>query len=482
MEEPVARSETLTARAIQAPREVIGEVRSRASSLGWRGWSGAVVVTACVVALAVGAGLAAAGLALLAVGALVVCLRWPGALGPRAAAALPAGERVVVLGAQVAPLEAVVGGGAVGYVTYLFARHERPRIQPVHWVFVALVAAVAFSIVGPVDTSDRFRELLFWGALGVVFHSVTTHSGAARPRRFLLGGLALATLVEASVALYEYLDRWSERFSALGGAIVYPLPEGTLGHPNALAQFLVLGVLVTVALGLAERRVLRRLAIVTAVAGSLALVVTFSRASWIAIVAGASVYLLERRARRPLLAAGAALALGAAALALLDAGAIGARISSLFSARLGGLYDFRLELVRRAARIVADHPLTGSGHFEEVGVYAGRPDLATHPHNLFLGLAVFFGIPAALAFAGLLLVALRAAWKGTRAATSPDRVRAIGLLAALVALLVNGLFEYPFWNPSLTALVVLVVALPVAQTPAARGNDTAESGPTQPVG
>jgi len=461
VKENVARSESLTGKAINSRVGAIGDaLRSHLASLGRRGQSGAAALAAGLITLAVVGGPAAAGLGLLALAALVTAFQRPYLLGPFVALLLPAGEYVHVLEAQVAPLEAVVGGGAIGYVARLAMRREGFRLGVAHWTFAALVAAIALSTLGPVDDSDRLRELLFWGSLGFVFYAVTAHLGSRRELRFLLVALAVSTLVEASLALFEYVDRWSERFSLRDGALVYPLPQGTLGHPNALAQFLVLAGLAVLALGLAEEGVLRHFGFLAVGAGSLALVVTFSRASWIAFAVGASVYLLERRTRIPVLAAGVVCA-GAAALTVLHAGAIGARISSLFTADPGGLYGFRLELVERGARIAAAHPLTGSGHFEEVGVYAGQPDLATHPHNLFLGLAVFFGIPAALAFAGLVFLALRAAWKGLRTRVGAHRLTAVGFLALLVAFLVNGLLEYPFWNPSLTVLVVLALAVAV---------------------
>src|SRR6185503_16837874 len=112
-----------------------------------------------------------------------------------------------------------------------------------------------------------------------------------------------------------------------------------------------------------ERGLLRRLAFATAGLTAVALVVTFSRASWIALAAGAAVYLLEPRARRPLLAGGAAVAAAGAALAFAGGGAIGARIESLFTSSVSGLADFRIELAERAARIAGDNPLTGAGHF-----------------------------------------------------------------------------------------------------------------------
>jgi len=468
------RPEPSTGNAIESDIPALaGWVRSEFQSLGRRAPGGSLAVLAGFGVLALVWDPAVAGLGLLATAASVTGFARPYLLGPLVALLLPAGEAIHVLDAQVVPIEAVVGGGAVGYLCRVATRREVVRMRAVDWVFVALVACIALSTLGPVDNSDRLRELLFWGALGVVFHAVAAHVHDRHARSLLLMALAASILVEASWALFEYIDRWSERSARLGGAIVFPLPEGTLGHPNALGQFFVLSVLAVVALALAERGAVRWLGFVAAGAGSLGLIVTFSRASWIAFAVGASVYLLERKTRVPVLVAGGIAALGAAALAVLGAGAIGARISSLFSGRLDELSDFRLELARRAADITADHPLTGSGHFEEIGIYAGRPDQATHPHNLLLGLAVFFGIPAALAFSGLVVLALKSAWKGSgRGGADTQRLMAVGFLALLVALLVNGLFEYPFWNASLTALIVLSLAVAVTldRAPAESGS------------
>jgi O-antigen ligase len=408
------------------------------------------------------AGAAAAALGALALVAGVASYRRPAVLGALVALLLPAGRHADVVGVEVSPLDAVVVGGAIGYLIAVSTGRLRLRLRAADWTFAVLLVCIAVSTLGPVDDTSRMRELVVWAGLAVVFHAVTRHLEERRDVGLLLGALAAAVLFEASFALYEYLDGWSERFSLRSGAIVYPLPEGTLTHANALAQFLVLGGFVVLALSLAERVLLRRLGLVTAAAASVALVVTFSRASWIAFAAGACVFLLDRRTRVPVLVGGAIATVAGTALALTNAGAIGARFSSLFSADTGNLSSFRLEIAERAVRIAADHPLTGSGHFEEIGVYAGRPDLATHPHNLFLGLAVFFGIPAALAFATLVVFAARAAWSAFRRGPDARRLTAVGLLAFLAALLVNGLFEYPFWNPTLTALVVLGLAAAVS--------------------
>jgi O-antigen ligase len=405
-----------------------------------------------------------AGLAALALAAGIVAYLRPGFLPALVALALPGGQATVVLGVQVAPLDAVAGGGAIGYLI-LAAQTPSMRVMRLpHWLYAGFLACVALSALGPADDTERLRTAIVFGALGVVFHALTTRLDDPRARRFLLVGLAAATLLEAVLALYEYADRWSDRFAERDGAIVYPLPQGTLTHPNALAQLLVLGALIVAALAFSEDGRGRRLALAVAGLSAVALLVTVSRGAWIAFAAGVAVYALDRRLRRRVLVAGCAVLAACALLAVASDGAIGARITSLFDRDTSALSNFRVELAERGARIAADHPLTGVGVFHEVGVYAGRPTIATHPHDLLIGVAVFFGIPAAVVFAAIVVTALRSGWRRSREWS----LTALGCLAAVVALLVNGLFEYPFWSAPLTALVVVVLGTAVGTTPISR--------------
>jgi len=195
----------------------------------------------------------------------------------------------------------------------------------------------------------------------------------------------------------------------------------------------------------------------------------FSRGAWISLAAGIAVFVVAERRHRLLVgAAGAGLAVVAGAVAVLDRGPLGERISSLFSGDAVSLYGFRATLVRRAIDVISHHPLTGAGRFLEQGLYAGRPTLATHPHDMLLGVAVFFGIPAALAFTALLALAVRAAWRAGRARDASLAAEGVGALAALTALFVNGLLEYHFWNSALTVEIVLLLILAVALGRAAK--------------
>ncbi len=375
--------------------------------------------------------------------------------GPLVALALPVDRGTELLGVHVWALHAVIGGAAVGYLAHLASTRQVARLRVEHWLYALLVGCLAVSILGPIDDSARIRALVAFGALGPVFHSVTTRVAERHARSALLAGLALAMVVEAVYTLYQYLDAFSERIDVRGGAVVYPSPLGTFPHQNLLGQFLVLGGLTVAALAFTERGRLRRAALAIAGLTALALVLTFSRASWIALACGAAIYAVDRTLRLRVAVVGVLAVVATVLLGVLGEGAIAARISTLWNGG-AGLSTFRLELAGSAARVVAEHPLTGTGVFREVGVYAGQPDIASHPHNLFLGLAVFFGIPAAIAFALLVARAFATAWRARTAGSVPSRT-AVGMLGALTAFLVNGLFEYPFWSLQLTALIVLVL-------------------------
>jgi O-antigen ligase len=422
----------------------------------------AALLGACAAAWA--GGPAAGALTLIALTSLAVAYLATPFVAPLIVLFLPSGALVAhVVGAQVLPLEAAVGGCALGYSLGFVIRRQRPELAPVDWAFVAFVAAVAASTLGPADNSQRARDVLFWGALALVFHAIRRNLRTEADFRRLLVALAAVTLGESAYAIFEYLSRLSESFSRLGGAIVYPQPEGTLLHPNSLGAFLVFSGLLLVALGLGESGWRRRLAILASGAAVLATAVTFSRGAWISLAVGAFAFLLDKRARKKLLFVGSGVVAVAFAVGFLGLGPLGARISSLASLDSNGLYGFRLELAHRAVDVIGRHPLTGVGVFDEYGVYASRPVEATHPHDLFLGLAVFYGGLAAIAFLIVFACAVDAAWRAARRSVRPElRTRGAGLLAALGAVLVNGFFEYPFWNHSLTVLVVLVLAIAVA--------------------
>jgi len=96
---------------------------------------------------------------------------------------------------------------------------------------------------------------------------------------------------------------------------------------------------------------------------------------------------------------------------------------------------FRVERNGRAADFILANPVSGLG--------LGNPsdpryaDISVYVDNPYLAWGVAFGLPALLAFAGLMVVTLRDAYLGVTRSTERERYLRIGLLAALLAWVIN---------------------------------------------
>jgi hypothetical protein len=93
---------------------------------------------------------------------------------------------------------------------------------------------------------------------------------------------------------------------------------------------------------------------------------------------------------------------------------------------------FRVARNGRAADFILANPVSGLG--------LGDPkyaDISVYVDNPYLAWGVAFGLPALLAFAGLMVVTLRDAYLGATRSGEGERYLRIGLLAALLAWVVN---------------------------------------------
>lgn len=210
---------------------------------------------------------------------------------------------------------------------------------------------------------------------------------------------------------------------------------------------------------------------------------TMQRGGWLALGAGslavaglAFATSGSRETRRRMLARGAAAA-GLAAVAVAGLAAVNAP----FRARLGEMAAFRdrSTIWRGAVGMIARYPLTGVGmgnyHFTHLVLYTPETpeslaDDRTTAHQTTLHLAAERGVFAAGLHLAIVAAALLATWRAARGsrvegdetpaaaeppgpdpepAPDPDaawrRVEALAVFGALIALLVDGLFQYIFY-------------------------------------
>ena len=191
-----------------------------------------------------------------------------------------------------------------------------------------------------------------------------------------------------------------------------------------------------------------------------ALVLSLTRNAWLGAAAALIVLLAVRNWRLLMVVPIAALV-----LVLVAPGAVMSRINSI-----GDLSDpttrDRVAMLRSGARMVRDHPLVGVGPEMVQRVYVQYRDPlfvnATNPHlhNVPVQIAAERGLPALAVWLWFVVVAFRDLWRQLR--HGPARAVAGAGLAAMVAMLVAGLFEYNFGDSEFLMLFLGLITLPWA--------------------
>jgi O-antigen ligase len=236
-------------------------------------------------------------------------------------------------------------------------------------------------------------------------------------------------------------------------------PQGTLGHYMTYSGLLML------VIGLAIARILfgqggRMWAALVMPALAVAVVLTFTRSAWVGACAAAALLLLLKD-RRLL----ALLPIVAALFFLLAPTAITNRYASIFSLKDPTNRD-RLAMLREGAHMVRDHPVFGIGPNMVEPLYAQYRDpdavqpVNPHLHNVPVQIAAERGLPALavwLWFIIGLVVALTKQLKDRRV-----RFLAAAGLAAVVAMLAAGMFEYNFGDSEFLMLFLILATLPFA--------------------
>ena len=325
-------------------------------------------------------------------------------------------------------------------------RQDPLRLPVLAWCVVSVLAAV-FAL-DPAASAGKLKKLALLPLL------VVAAMPAVRARlRPVLGTLIGAAAFVALWGLAAHL--------AAGGGLEARL-RGIHGFYMTVAGILmVVGLLALGELVCALKDPHPRRVLFLAVSSALlvlALLATYTRGSWLGLAAGA-LWLLRRRW---------AVLIGIAVAA------------SLFFAlgppdardRLGSIADpshphnvERVLIWRHGLDLVRERPLTGLGlvipkdHMErEVVTDQGTVRVHSHMHNAYLQVAVSMGLPALLVFLWLLAEFFRLGRRAPRGGIS--NLWEEGLVEAypaiVLALAVNGLFEWNFGDSEILGLFYLV--------------------------
>jgi O-antigen ligase len=238
-------------------------------------------------------------------------------------------------------------------------------------------------------------------------------------------------------------------------------PSGTLGHYMTYSGLLMLVISTAIARILfGDRDRLWAALVVPALA--VAIPLTLSRSAEVGAVAAIALLLFLKDKRLLLL-----LPIVGAIFFIAAPARVSDRVKSIVDLKDPTSRD-RLVMMREGVHMIKDHPVVGLGPNMVQRFYAQyrEPDAVNktnpHLHNVPLQIAAERGLPALavwLSFVVMLIVLLMRMMRDRR-----QRLLAATGLAAVVAMLAAGMFEYNFGDSEFLMLFLVLVTLPFAAT------------------
>jgi len=335
------------------------------------------------------------------------------------------------------------------WIGVVIVRRERVEVPAFFWPLAAYagitLVSAAFSIEPRVSFVDC-KQLVLFLIVPVVYRFISRERAATMVTVVLSFAAASAAYGIIQYALIT-LNPLSQR------------PHGTLGHYMTYSGLLMLVISVALARVLFGRSD-RMWAAVVMPALAVAVIVTLSRSAWVGACAAAALLLALKDFR--LLAV---LPIVAAIFIAAAPPAVMARFVSIFDVRDPTNRD-RLAMLREGEHMIAAHPLVGVGPNMVQVLYADYRDpdavekVNPHLHNVPVQIAAERGLPALAIW--LWFIVTLTVTAAQRFHAGGDRFLPAAALAAIIAMLTAGMFEYNFGDSEFLMMFLIIVTLPFA--------------------
>lgn len=347
---------------------------------------------------------------------------------------------------------------------------RRPSLGPRYvWIPLALflsvaAAGVAMSADPLISAYQVLRLLLMFWFCFFIMNEVPLSSWLVVP-------ITIQVCIQSLVGLGQFIVQRSLGLRTLGELSLDPSQSGIgvvvaagvrllrayglTDHPNILGGSLAFGLIILLALYLQGKA--RSAIWPTFALGVPALLVTFSRAAWLAFIAGSALLVAAEivARRRPSIRSLAALALGGfipvLAIILAHPGYFGARLDANNSFGSPTMEQQsigeRIILIDASMPLVLSHPLFGVGiGASPRALEREAPGLTIPyqpPHIAILDAAIETGLPGAVIYVFLLFAPFVIAIQN-RGRFLSNRLAVLSL-AVMLSLVIVGLFDYYTW-------------------------------------
>ena len=347
-----------------------------------------------------------------------------------------------------------------------------PLDLPILILLLMVPVGVWAAAIKSLTLEQIYRIIL---GVGLYYAAVGTLTCARRLRHFV--SLLLAAVPALALLALLGTQLSDSKFPLL--AVLYDWipssikpfwrPAG-LG-PNSVAGGLVMLLPLTIGFALrGQRRWLRIACALASLFASSVLVLTQSRGALVGLALAVLVIFVLWN-RWFLLAIPALILGGLAALAVLGVEGLSQFMLSSTATSAITSFEGRLEIWTRALYMIQDFPITGVGlgmfdHIMDLlyPLFIAAPETDIfHPHNMFLSQAVSSGLPGLIGFLALIFLLLVMAVQSIGLSHREEAwPLAVGLLGALVAYLVHGIFDSPTSFVRASAILWILFGLQAA--------------------
>ncbi len=326
---------------------------------------------------------------------------------------------------------------------------ERVEVPRMFWPLAAYAGATVLSALFSADPSLSLvdcKQLLLFLIVPIVYRVARGDRALTLTTVIITVGAlsAVAGIVQYGILHYDNLGR---------------RPQGTLTHYMTYS-----GTLMLVAGAAAARLIYRQedrvWAALVMPAVLVALALTFTRSAWVGAFAALAVLMVVKD-RRLL----AVLPVAAALFIAFAPARVTERAYSMFDLNDPTNRD-RVAMLQAGVHMVSDHPLTGLGPnmvretYAQYRVPTAVEPINVHLHNVPMHIAAERGLPALAIFAWFVGIVTVDMLRRLRTSAHPSLAAAA--LAAVVAMLAAGLFEYNFGDSEFLMLFLVLVTLPYA--------------------
>ena len=341
------------------------------------------------------------------------------------------------------------------------------RFEPADLYALLFMVLILFGGIFTFGGIASFRSALVFCVLGLMYFAIT---GLVKNEEWLkrvLSALMASSCFVSFVGIAEWVlnkqsKLWqdNEVFSALAGRVV-----SFWQNPNVLACYLLVVFFVSFGCLIGRKnKMIKFLSFVSFLLSAVCLLLTWSRGAWVsvALVMVATLLILSHKAIPWVVFL---IAAGVTAFFFLPDTFV-ERVSSIVSFSDSSVL-YRINIWKGCSALVRSCFMTGVGVGEEAfaqgyGDFAlSGIESAPHAHNLFLQITIELGVAGLVVFAILILMLIRSAFTLFRKRSFRHFSSLSGLmcLSALMALLINGLTEYVWYNNRIYLLFWLVAGL-----------------------